>query len=72
MTVAGPAVSLQRVHVGEPVALGGVQVADAVQTMTTAEGLRVWVGQQRPTVVVGAAVGDLYIDAVTGLLYRLD
>lgn len=72
MTVAGPAVTLERVHTGAPVALSGVLVAEAVQTMTTAEGLRVWVGQQQPTVVVGAAVGDLYIDAITGLLYRLD
>lgn len=72
MTVAGEPVALERVHAGAPVALGGLQVAAAVQTMITAEGLRVWVGQQRPTVVVGAQVGDMYLDAATGLLYRLD
>lgn len=72
MTVAGEPVALERVHAGEPVVFGGFEVAPAVQTMITAEGLRVWVGQQRPTVVVGAQVGDMYLDAATGLLYRLD
>lgn len=72
MTLAGQPVALERVHTGEPVALGGLQVAAAVQTMITAEGLRVWVGQQPPTVIVGAQLGDMYLDAATGLLYRLD
>ena len=72
MTVAGEAVTLERVHAGAPVVLSGMQVASAVQTMITAEGLRVWVGEQPPAVVVGAQVGDMYLDAATGLLYRLD
>ena len=70
--VAGAPVVLSGPQAGDPVALGGMQVAAPVQTMVTADGYRVWVGEQVPTIVPGAQVGDLYLDAATGILYRLD
>ena len=56
----------------ETVTLSWIQVGEPVQTMLTPDGYRVWVGAGPPTVVVGAAVGELYFDSDTGWLYRLD
>lgn len=70
--------------VGEPSVLTWVVAGDAVQTgawviagepvqtMLTGEDYRVWIGEGAPSIVVGASVGDLYLDADSGMLYRLD
>ena len=72
MSVGEP-VPLSWVQVGEPVATAPwIRVGAPTQTMLTADGYKVWVGVGEPAVVVGAAVGDLYIDSDSGMLYRLD
>lgn len=70
--VAGAPSSVEFVHTERATPPSWMQVGAPVQTMLTPEGQRVWVGDGAPTVVFGAAVGDLYLDSATGMLYRLD
>lgn len=70
--VAGAPSRVEFVHTEGAASPGWMQVGDPVQTMLTPDGHRVWVGDGAPTVVFGAAVGDLYMDSATGMLYRLD
>lgn len=70
--VAGEPIVLHGAQAGQPVMVGGMQVSTPVQTMVTSDGHRVWVGEQSPTIVPGAQVGDLYLHSGTGMLYRLD
>lgn len=72
--VAGEPSEVQFVHIEDPTVIshGWMQVGDPVQTMLTPDGHRVWIGEQPPTVVFGAQVGDLYLDSTSGMLYRLD
>ena len=57
---------------GQPAALAWLRTGAPAQTMITGAGVRTWVGAGPPIVVVGAGVGDLYLDSTTGMLYRLD
>jgi hypothetical protein len=61
MTVVGLGLPVAWIHVGAP-----------TQVWLSADGHRVWVGTGVPAVVPGATYGDLYLDADTGILYRLD
>ena len=60
----GPAVSLPTLVLGDPVSI-------PVLTVRT-DGTFVWVGEGEPTIVPGAALGNLYLDDLSGTVYRLD
>lgn len=56
--------------VGRPVVVAGTPIAYTVNK----EGLRVWSGEgpPPPEPPLGIAVGDTYVDTITGQVYRLD
>lgn len=74
-----PSLYLARAEMGQP---GGVAPLDTsgkvpatnlpVGNGGTVEGAHIWFGDGSPTVVPGAAPGDIYIDELTGIYYQLD
>jgi hypothetical protein len=60
----GPAVGLPTLVLGNPVSIPVLTVRE--------DGTFVWVGEGEPTIVPGAAPGNLYLDDLSGTLYRLD
>lgn len=58
--------------VADPVVLSWLTVGPPEQVMLTSSGYRIWVAPGPPSLVVGAAAGDLYLDSDSGELYRLD
>jgi len=60
----GPGVGLPTLVLGNPVPIPVLTVR--------ADGTFVWVGEGEPTIVPGASAGNLYLDDLSGTLYRLD
>jgi hypothetical protein len=59
----GPPVAVEWLIAGPPVTMQGGNVGSAA----------LWTGEgPPPTPLIGASVGDEYIDVLTGNLYRLD
>lgn len=62
-------------ELGVPFQVFPVQVRAPVtmQLNTSVSGpATLWTGEGPPNTIMGAAVGDEYLDTLTGLLYRLD
>lgn len=60
----GPAVSLPTLVLGDPVSIPVLTIRE--------DGTFVWVGEGEPMIVPGASAGNLYLDDLSGTLYRLD
>lgn len=61
--------------VGAPVTVRTVVTLDPVLVGVGGTGLTkasLWTGEGPPHLVMGAAVGDEYLDTTTGTIYRLD
>lgn len=61
--------------VGSPVTVRTVVTMDPVVigvTGATVSQSSLWTGEGEPHLVMGASVGDEYLDTLTGNIYRLD
>lgn len=71
MTSSNPTV-VGQYTAGEPITLSWATAGSAQQVVLTPDGYRIWVDDGEPSVVVGAEMGDLYLDSNTGNLFRLN
>lgn len=56
-----------------PVVIGsGIRVGSPITLNASLGRAGLWTGEGPPGTIVGAAVGDDYLDTLTGNLYRLD